>query len=823
MNTPPSSDSSFGLVAWLEQTRVVLPLKGVEARFEVTGSVVRVELDQIFHQSNSQPLDCSYTFPLPAGAAVYRCELHINGRVIRAKVEATEQAEKIYREMKAAGRRAALVDSVRENLFSLALGNIQPGDLVVMRFAWFQRLDRVGDKLRLSIPTCPGVRYIPGRILQWEIPGRGPVAGTDQVPDAARLLPPRIDQLHPDAAYFSCEGSLPAADVMAGSVVSPSHSALVREAGERLGVSLLGLTHVPDRDLVFSWQETAARQLQPQSWRWTDGREAYVLAQLRAPAEVAIAESYNQDFYFLVDQSGSMQGVKWERTCEALQAFVGLLGQQDRVAVTLFESSYHDLVPVPQPAPVLAAEPGFRQLVRRGTLGGTELLPAARHVLDQISRHSSKRPATVVLITDGQVGNESTIIEEFHRRPTLTVHTFGIDVAVNDAFLKRLAQQQGGGCWLQTPNEDITGTIAALGDRLRRPVLTNLDFLGGWDVAPQRVPSLHAKEILTVSLCGPVNASLEIYGRNSEGGERRIPVSLMETRNEAIWLLWARERIGELLASGLKAEAIALAKRSNLICEGAAFIAWDEAEQVVIAREELVQPAMSIGVLQSEFRVIEYSRCCALVMDDSEDDKQQMALRLMSEDTTQRNKGITLDERVIEHTLNQSQPIQAYLANLQTVGSEADSLRAKAALRELISMQPGLGNCLPSGWLLEKLEQAAFESMRDPVDQISHLGQAIKQTISLRERCKDLGLSAERVDALTLWLWEVPDLVVQRMFRFDDFKAKLLLARRNGRDIDHQWQYLLNTLSPEDSAALAAALTRAESMRSGRAVVEKKF
>jgi Ca-activated chloride channel family protein len=117
-----------------------------------------VEIDQIYHQNSARPLDCTYTFPLPAGVAVYRCELHVSGRVIRAKVEEKEKAQQIFREQKAAGRRAALVETERDNLFTLSLGNVQPGDLIVVRFAWFQVLDRIAGGLPLMVPTCPGVR-----------------------------------------------------------------------------------------------------------------------------------------------------------------------------------------------------------------------------------------------------------------------------------------------------------------------------------------------------------------------------------------------------------------------------------------------------------------------------------------------------------------------------------------------------------------------------------------------------------------------------------------------------------------------------------------
>jgi len=106
-------------------------------------------------------MDCLYSFPLPASAAVYRCEMHVNGRVLRARVEEQGRAREIAREQKAAGRRTALVEMERENLFTFSLGNLQPGDGVVIRFGYFETLTRLADWTSLRIPFCPGVRYIP--------------------------------------------------------------------------------------------------------------------------------------------------------------------------------------------------------------------------------------------------------------------------------------------------------------------------------------------------------------------------------------------------------------------------------------------------------------------------------------------------------------------------------------------------------------------------------------------------------------------------------------------------------------------------------------
>ena len=107
----------------------------------------------------------------------------------------------------------------RGNLFTLFLGNVQPDDVIVIRFACVEELDAWNDELALQIPFNPGVRYVPGEPLLRLNSGRGAADDTDQVPDASRLSPPRIDQMHPDAARISLSGRLDGCDVDLSSVV----------------------------------------------------------------------------------------------------------------------------------------------------------------------------------------------------------------------------------------------------------------------------------------------------------------------------------------------------------------------------------------------------------------------------------------------------------------------------------------------------------------------------------------------------------------------------------------------------------------------------
>jgi hypothetical protein len=55
-----------------------------------------------------------------------------------------------------------------------------------------------------------------------------------------------------------------------------------------------------------------------------------------------------------------------------------------------------------------------------------------------------------------------------------------------------------------------------------------------------------------------------------------------------------KRRIESLLQGGKVKEAIALAEKANLVCRGTAFIAWDDAEEVAIAQDEVYQPSLNV-------------------------------------------------------------------------------------------------------------------------------------------------------------------------------------------------------------------------------------
>lgn len=597
MNIPrirPATSAHFGLFAIIESKRVILPLKGVECEFSVQGGVVEVLMSQVFRQENPKALDCKYQFPLPADASVYACEADINGRTITAQVKERDEARKIADQKKADGFRTALVESKRDNSFSLELGNVQPNDLVIVRLKYFQTLRAIAETMSIEIPFCPGIRYIPGKPLLRSNSGTGVADDTDEVPDASLISPVRIDPDHPDAAYVDIRGQLDAEFLNLNSLASPSHNIEIQAQDGKAQVTLLSKGEVPDRDFVLRWQEQNSLSVAPRAWRSRKGNDHYALMEVRAPHQNEVKETA-LDFYFLVDRSGSMQGLKWQKAVDSLQSCVDILGPDDRVMITLFESHFRDFAEQPLSIQKIRSDHQFGNLKQLGTGGGTEMGPALKHVLEVAGRYSSGRQKNLILITDAQIGNETTILELMRTAPDMVVHCFGVDVALNDSLLLALARQQGGTFHSLHPNDDIPGLVTRLGRTLRQPELLDLCLSEGWEIADAQIPNLYSGQIIYISARASGEVPLELNAKTPSGRAVSLKFQTQTAPHQAPLLQWHKTRIQRLLAEGRSAEAIQLSVASNLLCRLTAFVAWDESEKVAVSQQDLAQPAMRLA------------------------------------------------------------------------------------------------------------------------------------------------------------------------------------------------------------------------------------
>jgi len=117
-------------------------------------------------------------------------------------------------------------------------------------------------------------------------------------------------------------------------------------------------------------------------------------------------------------------------------------------------------------------------LSRMDARGGTEMAEPLRQAVDRLTGAPAEeraRDRVLVLVTDGQVGNEDQLIGLLGPRlGEVRVFTVGVDVAVNEAFLKRLAGLGGGACELVESEDRLDAVMERIHRRVGTPVLTDL-------------------------------------------------------------------------------------------------------------------------------------------------------------------------------------------------------------------------------------------------------------------------------------------------------------------------------------------------------------
>ena len=141
----------------------------------------------------------------------------------------------------------------------------------------------------------------------------------------------------------------------------------------------------------------------------------------------------------------------------------------------------------------------------------------------------------------------------------LPVHCFGIDHAVNEAFLRQLSGQQRGTSVFLTPNDDLVRPVAILGSRLSRPAFTHLTLEAGWELAGTELPDIYAGQTVFAPIRTNGNCSdLKIAGKDSAGRALTLHLHPQTANTDLPKLIWMKRRIESLLQGGKTKEAVAL-------------------------------------------------------------------------------------------------------------------------------------------------------------------------------------------------------------------------------------------------------------------------
>lgn len=538
-----------------EGEQLSFPLKHTAVSAKVAGSLSRVEVIQTFKNPFTKPLEAIYVFPLPDEAAVDDMEIKIGDRIIKGNIKKREEAQAIYQQAKRQGRTAGLLEQERDNIFTQSLANIKPGEQIDVTIRYTDSLKFTGGDYEFVFPMVVGPRFIPGTPLDSS-------GDTDEVPDASRITPPIMPEGmrsgHDINITVEINAGVPIQDIR-----SPSHQLRIEPQGEITRVQLGGEDTIPNKDLILRYR-IAGDNTQATVLTQADERGGHFAIYLIPALQYRTDEIVPKDVVFLIDTSGSQMGAPLQQCQELMRHFIQGLNAQDTFAILDFSETTRKLSETPLTYTPQNCKKALDYINQLQADGGTYLLNGLQTVL-KFPASPPGRLRSIVLLTDGYIGNETQILAEVQDNLPVgqRLYSFGAGSSVNRFLLNRIAEIGRGISQIIRHDEPVQTAVDQFFRQINNPVLTNLQIT--WEgegetpiIYPASPPDLFAEQPLVLfgrkqdGMAGKLTVRGDSAG--SQAYEQAFNLNFDLNGNIAIAQLWGRARIKDLMNQMLSYE-----------------------------------------------------------------------------------------------------------------------------------------------------------------------------------------------------------------------------------------------------------------------------
>ena len=412
----------------------------------LNGLVAQIKVRQVYKNWSDDNVECVYTFPLGWQSVLLGMRVELNGKSMTGTVKPKKVAEAQYEEAISSGDLPVMLERSGKDLYTANIGNIQPGDEVVIELDYAQILKAEDGAIRFSLPTTIAPRY-----------GDASAAGL-KLHQQAEANPQAEHRL-----FLNLELS---ENLSQSTVYSPSHEIQLSRQGNQCSLKLEGAAWL-DRDFVLVIDRLGDMNFAVAAHDSARPGEATVLTG-GVYRPTGLEKQHPVSIKVLVDCSGSMQGDSIEQAKDCLNWLFGQLNNTDQVSFTRFGSTVHHDHSELKPCTLI-----YRQLLKASSrrlnadLGGTEIDDALKEVIaiESGSPEESKN-AVILLITDGEVWNIEEIIATV-RASGQRIYAVGVGSAPSESLLKDMADVTGGASEMVTPRESMQKAVERLLIKIR--------------------------------------------------------------------------------------------------------------------------------------------------------------------------------------------------------------------------------------------------------------------------------------------------------------------------------------------------------------------
>jgi Ca-activated chloride channel homolog len=590
-------------------------LKETRVEAEISGVLARIRVEQVFENPYPEQLEAVYVFPLPEDAAVDRYWFEVGEKVVRGVVKMREEARQEYEQAKSQGRKAALLEQVRPDIFTQSVANIPSAGTITVHLEYVYPVAIDSGRCMFRFPMVVGPRYIPGEPLAIPNAGRGWLPDTDQVPDASRVTPKPLPQGLRSGNDVKISLKLDAG-MPIQAMTGVTHELEIKKDGEtKAVVQLKNQTAIPDKDFVFEYRlagdDTVLATLAHRSQLG-----GYFALVLQPKWKIEVQELAPREVVLLLDVSGSTTGPAISQLRIFAQHVLEHINPQDTFRIVAFNNRAWAFHTDAMPANAANVEAGKEFIRRLTSSGGTEMLSALRMALARSSTEQD-RVRYLVLVTDAMVGNDDAILGYLRQPEFHDVRIFPVAVgAAPNHYLISRAAEVGRGFSLQVTNQDNAVEMATrFNEKMAAPYMTDLEINWGTlkptDIVPEVLPDLYSGRPLVVMgrYDQPGKAEITLKGNlQGQAITTGLTMTLPEKAEEhdSLAPLWAGQRIRQIWNRNVgretpqsKKEITQLGLKHQLVTRYTSFVAV-EMDALDLAkgnlRTEFVQPMMPEGI-----------------------------------------------------------------------------------------------------------------------------------------------------------------------------------------------------------------------------------
>jgi Ca-activated chloride channel family protein len=439
----------------------LLPVQvSVHLDIEVEGLLVKTIITQTFTNTSDEPIEAIHTIPVPSDSTLVDFKVHKNNQTWQGSVMAKSKADQAYEVALEEGNSAFQLKRSKEDIFSLALGNLLSKETLSIELEIAFPLQWISGQGQLYLPLVMGERYGESSLLPEESPENSFLAE------------------YPLSMQLKLSGALESANVE-----SPSHPLIQRNQDNVYEIKDEAFL---DRDLKIKFSNVT--KINPSFRVNKHGEDFLGLINLVTPVNTnQIAES--RDILFVLDCSGSMSGTPMTQLKKVMRNLLGQMRPQDRFNLYPYGSTivsvFDDIQPVTEDNLLKA-----KRYIRRNlsaNLGGTQTL---RALLTALMSYKKGQTVDIVLVTDGDVwmnqdDNEFKLVKAYANQENIRIFPIGVGHATTEKTVKELAEMSNGSYVLTNPNEDISFTIESHFKRLlSEPLNITLRTENEWHQIP---------------------------------------------------------------------------------------------------------------------------------------------------------------------------------------------------------------------------------------------------------------------------------------------------------------------------------------------------